>query len=247
MTERIAEYFRLEEALLAAERRGEALTEELKLARCHVRQYADQKLQYEGSLRSFLDRLKGRQEQRQENLDRQLRHAEGELASLTREKEALTRKQTGLREALSALPNRDALRDQAMTDPETGKTFAAMEARSLCRRLQPLLAEAEQALLEYRKTMRGSRAGEILSYEELHAYGTAPNEWGRKCAALLEWLKEDLEFLDVPFTVGPWFSNPEGYVAAAAAKHNRLDRLNDALDQVAATKKTVSGFLSETE
>ena len=238
MTERIAEYFRLEEALLAAERRGEALTEELKLARYHVRQYADQKLQYEGSLRSFLDRLKGRQEEQLEYLDRQLRHAEGELASLTREKEALTRKQTGLREALRA---------QSMADPETGKTFAAMEARSLCRRLQPLLAEAEQALLEYRKTMRGSRAGEILSYEELHAYGTAPNEWGRKCAALLERLKEDLEFLDVPFTVGPWFSNPEGYVAAAAAKHNRLDRLNDALGQVAATKKTVSGFLSETE
>ena len=36
-------------------------------------------------------------------------------------------------------------------------------------------------------------------------------------------------------------------MAAAAAKHNRFDRLNDALDQVAATKKTVSGFLSETE
>ena len=103
----------------------------------------------------------------------------------------------------------------------------------------PLLERLEEALEEYRSQLRGERMGEIVSYQELHERGTGHIGAAESCAPLLQRLTGALTILDRSLEIGGYFENPAGFIDAAAARHNRIDRVNRALSQTAALKKQV--------
>lgn len=237
--QQLRQRYSLEMSLLLLERRDRELMGKCKEAKYFQRAQTEKQLQYQGSLRSFLDHLTGKREDKAEALSREVRQAEAALNALLREQEKLNQELTCVREGLSALPSLDALREAAAQEPDMEKEWAKLEAAFCAERLSPLLEENYHALLEYRSLMQGSRP-EILSVEKQQKIYTEPNVWGEQCRPLLQRLNRALEVLGIPFSYGSYYSSPSSYLVTVAARHNRMDRVNQALDQVLAVQKQVS-------
>ena len=236
MDDRMQKRYQLETALLRVERQSVETGEKRKQAKYDLRCRKDEALNY-GGLRGFLDKLSGREADKREALDRSVRQAEAALNALQREQEMLNRQKEELSRELEALP---ALEELLTFENE--KQWAVLEARFCCEALLPLLEENEKALLGYRKLIQGSQL-EILTFEKPQAICTEPNVWGEKCRPLVLRLKKARDVLEIPFEVGGYYDSPQSYLVAVAAKHNRIDRVNQALDQVRDIKKTASKFL----
>ena len=224
MKEKLSQRYALETVLLRLERQQAVITEDIKQAKYDIRCKNEALLSYEGGLRRFLDQLSGKREEKAEALRRDLRHAENLLSTLLREQEALRQECTELQKELQSLPSLDILRKANELE------WAALEARYCAEALSPLLEGTKMALLEYRELMQGSRP-DVLSPTAQQEIYTAPNLWGEQCQPLVERLKIALDILETPFAPGGYFDSPASYLVTVAAKHNRLDRVNQALDQ----------------
>ncbi len=73
------QYFEAQTRLLRLERRSEQLKETLKQATYDLRCCDNKLLNYQGGVRSFLDKLSGKQEEKLEQLRREVRNAEAAL------------------------------------------------------------------------------------------------------------------------------------------------------------------------
>lgn len=109
------------------------------------------------------------------------------------------------------------------------------------------LEENHTALMELRRLMRGDRAGEILSIAEQQEIYAAPDRRGEACKPLLLRLKADLTGLGIFFEPGGYFESPTAFIVSAAAAHNRLDRVNQALDQVEDTQRQLRRLKEQLE
>lgn len=237
----------LETSALRLERRSKEIKEALKQARFQKRACDEKLLLYDGSFRKFLDRLSGKQEDRQEALCWELNRAEANLNNLLREQDDLDRQLSETRKQLLTLPSMDILREEAEKDPQARKEFFRLDALFCMETLQPMLEENHAALFELRRLMRGDRAGEILSIAEQQEIYAAPERRGEACKPLLLRLKADLTGLGVSFEPGGYFESPTAFIVSAAAAHNRLDRVNQALDQVEDTQRQLRRLKEQLE
>lgn len=240
LKEQIKRRYALEEEVF---RLGELLEEtgqKLRQAKHDSREAEAALLEYTGSLRSFLDGIRGKKETRLETLRQNTSRAKAALEALAREQEQLLHRQNLLREEETALPSGQELKEAALEQPETASLWAREEIRLCAGLLLPLLEGNLEALEEYRQQLRGNRAGEILSQEQLHEIGTAHIRWASRSAQLLTRLKDAMAVLEMPFVLDGYFLNPAGYIVSAAARHNQISRVNDALTQVESLKKQLA-------
>lgn len=229
--ENLSRYFETETSLLRLQRREAEVTEALKQAKFDLRGADDTLLCYEGSVRSFLDKLSGTRAEKAEALRREVRKAEAALASLQREQDSLRRQQEELTGILETLPSSEALRAEAEQE------WAALEAGYCAEALIPLLEENHKALLEYRSMIR--REYPLLSAERQQEIAAEPNVRAEKCVPYLLRLKKAQDILEQPFDLGAYYCAPVAYLAGVAAHHNQLDRINHALDQVETLQKRI--------
>lgn len=232
----LEQYYELQTLLLRLTRRQEALNEEIKQAKFDLRSRDERLLNYQGSLRSLLDKASGTREEKLETLRSHVRRAEAQLKALLREQQALEEQLTGTRQALADFPEPEVLRSEG---EET--LWASLEAKFCAEALAPLLEENHKALLEYRSLLQGSRM-ELLTVEERQQIEAAPNVRAEQCRPYLLRLKESLGVQGIPLEPGSYYDSPAAYLVSVAAKHNRFDRVNGALAQVEAMQKKIRQY-----
>lgn len=233
--------YALETELLHVNLRSKEVAEEIKQAKFDERAAKEALWNYESSIRGFLHRISGKREENLEALNRKLRRCQQQLSDLLREQESLEQKRDSLTAALQPLPSPEELRETV-----EAKEWARLEARYCAEALSPLLEENHRALLEYRELMQGQRP-EILSAAEQQEIYSAPDIWAVQCQPLIQRLKTALDILNIPFEIGGYYSSPTAYLVTAAAIHNRRDRVNRALDQNLAVRKTVNQIIQNPE
>lgn len=228
----MTEYYETQTSLLRLDRRIEEVSKAVRQAKYDLRTAEETLLNYQASVKSFLDRFSGKRVEKEETLRRRIREAEAKLKILLREKETLDQRQTEWKGRLKEFPSGDQLRQSADV-----KQWAALEAKYCAEALDPLLVENHKALLEYRSLLRGEYP--ILTYQRQQEICAEPNVWAEQCVPYLHRLKEALDILEVSFSLGSYYKSPVAYLVNVAADHNRRDRVNQALDQVEEIQRIV--------
>ena len=194
-------------------------------------------LEYEGSLRSFLDKLKGTREDRLEQLRRSLTHAEAALTQQRNRQEVLRRDLLQAQSERAGYPLLSELPDC--------REKAAQEARLCIHVVEPMLEAVQQAILDCRDLEQGRRVGELISPAERQEILSGPIVLGMECGTWLERLERALSGMDMPFVIPEFYRNPALYLAATNFTHR--DRRNGALDQTLQLKKQLAQMKINTE
>lgn len=229
--------FHLEAALLRQRQTLKKTEETLRQAKYALRQAQQAEVEYGGSLRALLDRISGKAEQKKEELTQRIYRAKGRMQNAENLLSSLREDIRDLTAEREALP--DWQTQGKTAEGEEKELWAELEIRLCAQTLLPLLERLEEALEVYRSQLRGERMGEIVSYQELHERGTGHIGVAESCAPLLQRLTGALTILDRSLEIGGYFDNPAGFIDSAAARHNRIDRVNQALFQTAALKKQI--------
>lgn len=242
LSRQMADCYELETRLLKLGHREQELTEKLKLAQSDHYQCRQALVGYDcGTIRSFLDRLSGKREQKLDEMNRQVRAAESKVQILRREMESIRQEQAEAVQALALMPDPGNLVAQ---DPSLAREAARLDALYCVQALIPLLENNLAALGAAHDLMRGVRAGEIISYAERQEIYTAPEKTAEDCKILLLRLETAMNTLERPFLIGDYYRSPTGYTAAASEQVRR-DRMNQSLRQARETLRQVKN-LSET-
>ena len=221
--------YELETALHRSSLREADLETAVRQAKFDLRTAKQIQAEY-GGVRAFLDKLSGKHTDKAESLARQVRKEEAKLHVLLRQQEAERRNMSTLQEQRASLPPLEQL-----CTPENASLWARPEIAYCAEVLAPLLQKNYDALLEYRALLQGEYP--VISVEEQQRISAAPNSCAAQCLPFLHRLQEAMEILGTPLDLGGYYSSPEGYLVSVAAKHNRFDRVNAALDQVLALQK----------
>jgi len=245
MEAKLRGFYTLETELYTLAQKAEDIKAQLAQAKYDLRQAKAAVLEYEGSFRSFLDKLSGKQEAKAEKLTRNLRRAEADVSALTRERESLTLRKEQVEAELKVLPSREKF--QSANDPALSKLLHRLEAGLCLRMLQPELEENYEALLAMRDQLQGRNSARIMSTAEIQAIYSRPDTAGEKCRKLLEQLEADLSKLDIEFQIPDYYSSPSAYINAVASDALRRDRVNLALDQVLDMKKRTAVLAKQLE
>ena len=214
--------------------------EDLRQAVYALREAQIAQTEYDGSLRSLLDKLRGRREERQEALSRQVRREEGKRSALKALAESLARDVEELERELESLPAWEALGNEATGEDRL--FWADRESRLCAHMLLPLLEETETKLKDCRAVLRGEYAGQPMGYEERQTLLSAHIAAAEDRAPLLDRLKKAMQ--DNCPEIGPYFENPALYLSAAA-RHNQIDRSGKALDQTLALRSSLKTIAEE--
>lgn len=241
----IQDRFRLDISLLRLQRQIRENEAALRQAKFDLRTAQQELTLYEGSFRSFLDRISGRQEARETSLRHAAQKAEANLASAQRKKEILNAQLPELEKKRASAPDWNSLRQQ--TDTAALKEWLRLESLFCMEALLPLLEENHTALMELRNMMSGANVGKVYTFAEQAQIGSAPESTGQSCKPYILRLKAALAELDIPFVPCTYFDNPTAFVISAAAVHNRRDRLNKALGQVEAVQKLLPKLMKQLE
>lgn len=243
MEARLRKFYVLETEAYTLSRQREEVSARLAQAKYDHRQAKAAVLEYEGSFRSFLDKLSGRKEAKAEELNRTLRRAEAELSALTREQEALAMRKEKADAELKTLPSRE----EFLAEPALSRLLHRLDALLCLKKLMPELEENYDALLALRDQLQGKNHTRIMSIIELQDIYSRPDTAGEKCRLHLERLEADLNALDIPFPIPDYYRAPNAYINAVASDALRRDRVNLALDQVLDMKKHAAKLLERME
>ena len=195
-----------------------------------ARQAADGALlEYEsGHFRRFLDRLAGREEERQRALSLAARGAAAALDQAERELAAAEERLEVIRAEAQALRPRDVL--MAELEPGEREHFRKLEASLSAEAALDILRENKKALEEALEWARPDL--------RLDA-GHAKNRLMQEAAGLAKQCREKLARIaasGILLEVHPYFDNPAGYIACVAAEYGELDRINSALNAIRETE-----------
>lgn len=233
----IIRWYDLQTACYRENARFEELQEMLKQAIWEHRTKNQAITEYSSSLRRLLDKFTGKSDK----LDALRREDEMAHAKLQHTKwQWQTQKQISeeLKQQCESIPTPEELRAAAQQNPQALELLSKRELMLCSEMLRPLLEKTLEALEEYRQYLRGGRAGEILTREQIQGIGAAHIRWADKSRELLQRLAPSLETLGIPLEIPSYFQSPGGYVVAAA-KHNQLDRMNAAIAQVEKLQRSV--------
>ena len=223
-TELIQTRFDLELSLLQTQRRKTAANAALKQAKFDLREAQIAQTEYGGIFKSFRDKLTGKREAAETRLRHAVQKAETALATAQQELDDICQKLPQLEDALSQLPTWESLKSQ--DEP----LWHQLEARYCIELLIPLLEITHQLLTERRAQFNGTYAGQLKSLQDLADIYSAPEAAGEGCKPYLQRLESALAFLDIPFSLGSFFSNPTAFLSEAT-KFTQMDRINTALGQ----------------
>jgi len=229
--------YELDSRLFALSLRGKELGETVKQAKAELRDARVRQVEYTG-FRALWDKAHGRYADKAEALDYRVRRAEAELKLLQRQQSEITEEISDIQTAKSSLPSMEELKAAALESPETARLWAALECRLCAGKLPPLLEKNEQALLEYRRLLRGEYP--VLSVEQQQTISAEPDIWAQQCSELLERMQEPLGILGMALEIPPYYQSPIFFLMYAAAKHNRMDRASQALDQVQEVRRLIA-------
>lgn len=238
----IREYFRLETSLLHLEKSKETAEQALRQAKYNLREAQQDRLQYSGSFRAFLDKFSGKREEKELALNRAVKQAEAAISAAGQEKQRLDGELAEIREQLSRLPSPEELKAKAVDLTE----FIRLDCLLAMEKLEPLLEENLESLEELRKIRRGERAHELKSRYEWEQLDTAPEQQTRELTPLLEKLAEDLTHLGMELSLGEYFREPTVFLNPAA-KHSQLDRVSQAIGQMEQTRKEIRNLRKKLE
>lgn len=227
MTNQAKQRHELELTRFRAERQLPAAKEAAARAVFELRGKQEELMGHEHGLAGFLARFTGRREEKLEALRLEVRHAEAQRDARRRDMEELERTLRETEERLNALPDWPEL-----NAPE-------WERKTLAGMLECLLEENYEALEEARKSLRGERAGQIMSRQEFQEFYGAADRTGEGCAVLLKRLHDLGGLSELP----PYYQAPTAYTANAATTFIRLDRVNEAMDQCLRLQSAVRELL----
>jgi hypothetical protein len=247
LVSRIRSYYELEAALPEAERAAAEAEATLRQAMFDLRAAQEEEWTYSGSFRSLKDRFTGKKEEREATLRSAVQRAESALAHARRERDRANQDREKIAAELDRLPSREALEQMAREHPETEAEYHRLEARYCAAVLMPLLDENHRDLTACGKLLRGEYLASFGDPEAPARVEAAPGVSGRKCAGYLRRLRSALERLDMSLEEAPFFDDPAAYIVAAAARHNRLDRCRDALEQNEAMQRAIRRLKSRLE
>ena len=239
----IRERFRLETESLLTQRKIKNLTEDIRMENYLLRERKVARIEYDGSLKKMLDALKGKKEQRIEELDRAVRQSEANLQSRKQQLDMEKQTLAELEKAISGIPDRKTLKEQAEGNPAAELEFAKRTAGFCAVQLESMLQTCMTALEEHRKIIRGERAGELMSQSERLGIMAKPEEIAEAIRPVLEELQEALVRQGEDLQIGVFFQSPSLFLNPAA-RHTKLDRASQAMDQVLNMQKTVKTLMA---
>lgn len=242
MEAKLRKFYTLETEAYTLSRKLEDVAARLAQAKFDQRLAKSAVLEYQGSLRFFLDKLSGRQEARSEELTRNLRRAEAELSALTREQEALGLHKERAEAEKASLPTRGEFLNSG-----NAALLHRLDATLCLKMLIPELEENYEALLAMRDQLQGRNYHMIKTAAEVQDIYSRPDTAGEQCRRILERLTENLTALGIDFPIPDYYRSPNGFINAVASDALRRDRVNLALEQVLDIQKRTFKLLEELE
>ena len=183
----------------------------------------------------FFRRLLGRTEEKKERLTKQLREVTAAMSAAQMEQETLERRlEAGKRELESLAGSREsytrAKQEALLTTAEESQLMmqeiAALTPAALAA-ADRILEALEEAGSWMRVDVRGTGVGSENRKMEFLALAA---ENARRLTDLVNTLPQGCA------DIGSYLKNPEGYVDAVTMEYAKLDRLNDAMEQVRQTR-----------
>lgn len=195
-------------------------------------------VEYSSTLPGIYDRL-FRNSRKIRTLEKEEAAKKAGMDLLTRDWKRQAEKTDALHKEAAALPEREELKILAAEHPGTLQ-YQAEREYALCREmLKPKLEDVLQGLEAYRQQLRGGNSDRIMDPNEIHQACTAHIAPAKESHVLLLRLREAGEILQEPLSFGAYFENPAGFIESAAARHNRLDRINEAISQTTLLQKAM--------
>ena len=222
--------YELETAIFRSTARKVELKEAVAQGKYALREAKIAQVEYSG-IRAFLDKLSGKYADQAEVLSREVRKAEAQLSALEQQLKAEIQKLSTLQEQRAAFPPLEQLRT-----PETREIWAPLEIPFCAEAILPLLTQLSEALMEYRKMLRGEFP--MLSVSQQQDIATAPIAAAERCQPLLQ----RLEAAGADLDPGDFFRCPAGFLAAAA-RHNQLNQAAESAAQTTRLTNTLRRYL----
>lgn len=229
--------FHLETSLLRLEQQTEENKAALRQAKHDLRDAKVAEAEYQGSFKSFRDRLAGKKEEAETALRHAVQKAEADLASAQRQKDVLDGRLSEVTAQLSALPDWPSLRSE---NPEWHRLDALLSIEKLL----PLLTACLELLVERRNQFNGTYAGQLKTRQDLADIYSAPEAAGEDCKILLLQLQDTLAVLDIPFKLPGFFEAPTAFLSSAT-QFTRMDRINTAIAQTEALQRQLPRLQQE--
>lgn len=229
------EHYRLEAGLTEAQ---------AALAQCkyNLRQAKAAALEYESfGIRSMLDKLTGKWEEKHETLLQEVRRSEAALAAAEGEAVALTgRKEALARELAPMAEQEDYLSCAQALNPEEKEAFLQREARICAEKLLPLLqttADTLEAAAQWARPNNRVEPGPGYNKGKLLAQADAAAD---RCAVLLHRIEE----CGIALGIHPYFEDPVNYICAVT-QFTQLDRIQLAIRAVENTRYLMQELLCQ--
>lgn len=236
----VQDQHQLEMLLLKLQRQTAENEAALRQAKCDLREAKVAEAEYAGSFRCLRDKLTGKREESETALRHNVQKAEAALASATQTAKRLSLQTEEVQSRLEKLPSREDLRAQGLPEWHRLEALYCMEV------LAPMLEANQELLTARRNQFNGSNAGQVKSHQTLAEIYTAPEAAGEACKPYLLRLKEALDALGISISLPEYWENPTAFLSYAT-QYTRMDRVNKAISQVAATQRLLSGLLKQLE
>jgi len=241
LAEKLRKRYELESDLAHLEQRRQFLEEAVLRGTYETREAEAAALEYEGfSLRSLLDKLSGKWEEKREALQHSVRRVKAELAAAKQELTQVRAEQDRILSQLQPLRGLGETVDLAETlEPRQREWILRLEARlatkTLIDALECNLAELESAQEWARPQSRIEAIPGQTKYQHL----ARADACAKQCCEALE----RIAACGILLEIHPYFTNPTGYISGVAAQYAQLDRINQALGGIRETRKQARELL----
>lgn len=240
-TKLLKERFNSEISLLQLRKKKTTVDTALRQAKYDLRQAQKAQVLYGSSFSAFLDKLTGKQEDKETSLRHAVQRAEADLAAAKHSILSTEEQIAQLEQILAVLPQWDTLKTA-----ETESLWYRFDALLCAQILLPLLEINHRLLLERRSQANGSNAGQLKTVSELADVYSAPEKAGEDCKPYLARLETALAALGLQLPDCGYFRDPAAFLNSAT-KYTRFDRLNDAIDQTEALLRSIAALQQQLE
>lgn len=238
----LTERYFLEKQLLTLDAQVEQLQQQLPQCKYRLRQSQEALWSYESfGLKSMLDKLSGKWEEKQGILLRENRAAEAGLHRRQQELEAAKARREDVFSRLERLRDYGDVLEIAASLEEAQREMAIqLEARLCAEKLIPALEENGSTLALAQQWARPHNQPEAVPGQTLGILLSQSDALAKEAMALMERIAQCGIFLDIH----PYFTNPTGYIGGVT-RFQQLDRINNALDAIAQTQKQACRLLEQ--
>lgn len=239
----VLQRYELESELMRLERGERELEDRVRTCKFEERQAKTALTEYElGGFGTWLDKMRGRFEEKREAYARSLAAAESALRAARREQAQNAARQTQVRAELEPLVQLgDPLELAEALEPEEKQHILQLTAGLSARMLLHALEENRLALENALEWARPETAmGQHRNMQKNLYYAQADGH-----AAACMGHMERIARCGILLEIHPYFLNPAGYIVGVAAQYGQLDRLNSALKAVTEAKAQASELIRQ--